>query len=73
MFGKVRPNHNGHYIVEDIQTGGKARQPPIKFVTPSRSRYSSDQVSTEYGKRGAENRKYNGSHQSRKMQRRTLL
>ena len=32
--GKIRPNHNGHYVVEDIQTGGEARQPPIKFVTP---------------------------------------
>ena len=33
--GKIRPNHDGHYIVEEIRTGGKARQPPIKFVTPA--------------------------------------
>ena len=32
--GKLRPNHNGHYIVENVQVGGKFREPKIEFVTP---------------------------------------
>ena len=32
--GKVIPNHKGHYIVSDVQTGGDSRVPDIRFVTP---------------------------------------
>ena len=32
--GKVRPNHKGHYIVEEIQVGSGSREPEINFVTP---------------------------------------
>ena len=32
--GKVRPNHKGHYVVEDKQVGSGSREPEIKFVTP---------------------------------------
>lgn len=32
--GSVKPNHRGHYIVEDGQSGGDTAAPEIKFVTP---------------------------------------
>ena len=32
--GKIRPNHKGHYIVDDMQVGSGAREPTIRFVTP---------------------------------------
>lgn len=31
---KVKPNHRGHYIVTDVQSGGDTTTPEIKFVTP---------------------------------------
>ena len=32
--GKLRPNHKGHYIVNDVQYGSGSREPEIRFVTP---------------------------------------
>ena len=32
--GKIRPNHKGHWIVEEIQVGGQPEEPPLKLVTP---------------------------------------
>jgi len=59
--GKVVPNHKGHYIVENVQTGGDSQQPAVRFVTPiaqdielakselnADKRQSSDRPSTGY-------------------------
>jgi len=32
--GKIRPNHKGHWIVEEIQVGGQPEEPTLKLVTP---------------------------------------
>jgi len=32
--GKIRPNHKGHWIEEEIQVGGQPEEPTLKLVTP---------------------------------------
>ena len=69
--GKLRPNHNGHLIVENVQVGGKSREPNLELVTPlaqytEMAKNELKSIAKKMGKNMAKRRRAEFAYKSRK-------